>query len=232
MLNLNTKQKAIIEQAINVFETGSRWGNYACLAFLPDGPNGMVQVTYGRSQTTEFGNLKKLLSDYVACGGKWAKECEPYLPKIGRNPLSQDNDFLSILSSAGKSDPIMALVQDRFFEDNYFQPALSWANSHGFEKPLSLLVIYDSYIQSGGIKGFLRKRFPAKVPSDGGSEEEWIKQYVDARGKWLSGHSNKILRPTVYRMKCMNKQISLNNWNLDILPIETQGVKITGDTRA
>lgn len=232
MLDITEKQKSIIEQVINVFETGSRWGNYASIALLNDGPNGMRQVTYGRSQTTEFGNLSKLVDSYIDSSGRYAKELEEYLPKIGKNPLSQDTRFLSLLKLAGTSDPIMAKVQDRFFDENYFQPALKWAEVHGFLKPLSLLVVYDSFIHSGGVPKFLRDKFPEKVPEDGGTENDWIKAYIATREKWLATHKNKILHPTVYRMKCLKKQIELNNWNLDVLPIETQGLKITGDPRA
>lgn len=231
MLNLTTKKKSIIEQTVNVFETGSRWGNYACLAFLPDGPNGIVQITYGRSQTTEFGNLGKLLTEYVARGGKYSNGFEPYLTRVGKNPLSQDTKFISLLKLAGTGDPIMSKVQDDFFEDNYFKPSLNWAETNGFTHPLSLLVIYDSFIHSGSIPKFLRIRFPEKTPKNGGDEKDWISAYVSERDKWLGSHSNKILRPTVYRMKCMKKQIELGNWDLSVLPIETQGLKITGEPR-
>ena len=63
-----TKNK--IEDIINVFESGSINGNYATLVKYKDYTDpsthiNIVQITYGRSQTTEFGNLKSLVQMYV-----------------------------------------------------------------------------------------------------------------------------------------------------------------------
>lgn len=63
-MNLTEQLKRICEQVINVFETGSAQGNYGTVAVLRDGPHKMRQVTYGRSQTTVYGNLHELL---VSC---------------------------------------------------------------------------------------------------------------------------------------------------------------------
>jgi hypothetical protein len=38
-----------------VFETGSVQGDYSIIAIFPDGPSQIEQVTYWRSQTTEYG---------------------------------------------------------------------------------------------------------------------------------------------------------------------------------
>jgi len=66
-----------IEDIINVFESGSVNGNYATLVKYkdytdPTTHNNIVQITYGRSQTTEFGNLKGLIKMYVAAHGQFA----------------------------------------------------------------------------------------------------------------------------------------------------------------
>jgi len=59
----------------------------------------------------------------------------------------------------------MRQVQDVFFDKRYFQPAMTWADSNGFALPLSALVIYDSFVHSASILGFLRKRFPEEPPA-------------------------------------------------------------------
>lgn len=223
--------KTKIEQVINAFETGSAQGNYATLVKLKDYNDPvtktlMVQVTFGRSQTTEFGHLKTLVQDYVNSNGTQAALLQPYLNRIGKKPsLASDDTFCNALKNAGKNDPLMKACQDRLFEAKYYQPAFTWFTKNGFTQPLSMLVIYDSTIHSGGILAFLRKRFNTVIPASGGSEEEWISNYINARHNWLANHSNPILRNTVYRTNCFKEQLQHNNWDLT-QTINAHGVKI------
>jgi len=86
-----------------------------------------------------------------------------------------------------------------------------------------MLVIYDSFIHSGGILNFLRSRFPAKTPSKGGNEKEWIEQYLNIRHSWLTNHPNQILRKTTYRTKNMIQAVVKNDWNLE-KPFSANGI--------
>lgn len=228
-MNLSAKQKTLCEQVVNVFETGSVHGDYAAISIYHDGPHGIRQVTYGRSQTTEYGNLEALLAMYADSHGTYSEQLKPYLPKIGVTPLVDDHDFLQLLKEAGKNDPVMRTVQDDFFDKRYFLPAMEWANENGFTLALSALVIYDSFIHSGRIPDFLRKRFPAVPPQKGGDEKAWITQYVDARQDWLATASNPDLHPTVYRTQCFKNEISSGNWDLSQLPINANGTDVYGD---
>jgi chitosanase len=224
-----TKRK--IEQVINAFETGSAEGNYATLVKLKDHKDPatnttIVQVTYGRSQTTEFGHLKALVQDYVDSHGQFAGDLKPYLNRIGKKPgLATDDVFCTALKKAGKNDPIMRDCQDRLFESKYYQPAMSWFLQQGFRHPLSMLVIYDSKIHSGGMLAFLRRRFSTVPPIKGGNEMEWIANYVKVRDEWLASHSNPLLRNTIYRTNCFKEQLSQHNWDLS-QSIRANGVMI------
>jgi chitosanase len=142
------------------------------------------------------------------------------------DPLVDDAQFKQLLKDAGKNDPVMRQVQDVFFDKRYFQPAMDWADHDGFTLPLSALVIYDSQVHSGGILGFLRKRFAETAPASGGDEKTWIKQYVDVRQSWLANHSNPDLRKTIYRTQCFEREIGRNNWDLSQLPINANGVNV------
>lgn len=224
-----TKNK--IEDIVNVFESGSTNGNYATLVKYKDhtdpatGTN-VVQITFGRSQTTEFGNLKALVKMYVEANGQFAHELSGYVNRIGRKPsLSTDKFFCDALINAGKSDPVMRSCQDEFFDSFYFLPALGWFNQMGFTLPLSLLVIYDSMVHSGCVPDFLRKRFSAKPPVKGGDEKLWIRQYVDVRHQWLKTHPKKILQGTIYRTQCFKTQILNENWFLNN-PVRANGIAI------
>lgn len=226
-MQLTQQQKRICEQVVNVFETGSVTGDYGAIARFPDGPHGVRQVTYGRSQTTEYGKLDDLIDQYARGAGQVSADLKPYVGKIGVTPLVDDQTFLELLRKAGK-DPVMQKVQDDFFDVRYFRPAMEWATQNGFTLPLSALVIYDSFIHSGSIPGFLRKRFPTRVPVNGGAEKGWVREYVATRDAWLRNHSNTLLRKTVYRTECLKGEIARDNWDLAQLPVKAHGIDVMG----
>lgn len=225
-VKLSKAQRSLIERIINAFETSSADGDYGKLVVLNDGPNKIPQITYGRSQTTETGNLWELVQRYVDAGGTLSEELRPYAPKVGREPLTRNKEFKDLLRRAGK-DPVMHKVQDKFFEDRYFKPAMKWADERGFVLPLSGLVIYDSFIHSGGILGFLRSRFPEKPPSAGGDEKAWTAAYVAARNHWLKTNKDKLLRNTKYRTFCFQCEIDRDNWDLSQIPVRAHDVDVS-----
>lgn len=215
---ITPQQKTKILQVVNVFETGTIHGKYNSISIHKDAwinNQRAEQITYGRSQATEFGNLKRLIELYVNYNGIYASALEKYLPRIGKYPsLKNDIEFKSLLQKAGKEDLMMQNCQDDFFDMYYYQPAYNWFVGQGFKQALSLLVIYDSFIHSGSIPSFLRKRFPERTPYNNGNEQKWIKEYVLTRHNWLQHHQYKILQKTVYRTNCFLSQIQNNNWNL------------------
>ena len=227
-MQLTEQQKTICEQVINVFETGSTEGDYGAVVTFADGPHGVRQVTYGRSQTTEYGNLEELVQKYVDAHGMFSEQLRPFIDQIGVTPLADNKDFKQLLRDAGRKDPVMRTIQDDFFDRRYFQPAMSWADTNGFTLPLSALVIYDSFIHSGGVLDFLRKRFSEVPPAKGGDEKTWTTQYVDARHHWLATHPKKLLRGTVYRTECFKREIARDNWDLSQVPINANGVDVSG----
>jgi chitosanase len=224
-------QKSKIVRVINVFETGKPDGVYDAISIYKDGPtvNGekIRQITYGRSQTTEYGNLKRLIELYIERGGLFANAFKPYLSKIGgkNTSLHTNAAFKDLLKRSAREDVIMRNAQDELFDIYYYQPALIFFEGNKFSDALSLLVIYDSYIHSGSIPDFLRKRFPERTPRNGGNGRKWIEQYVNARHDWLRTHSNTILQKTIYRTKCFKDQIAPGNWDL-ANPVKANGVNI------
>ena len=219
-------KKALIQRVVNVFESGSPEGKYDTLVIYADGINNSHQITYGRSQTTEQGNLLQLIEMYIENNGMYAASFVPYLEKIGVEPLVDDENFKRLLKEAAQKDKIMHTTQDKFFDKYYWQPAVEWAKRNEFKLALSMLVIYDSYIHSGSIPMFLRKRFKEFPPARGGDEKKWITSYVDIRHQWLKYHEKPILRKTIYRTQTFINEIEKGNWNLDKLPIITNGVKV------
>ncbi len=225
-LALTPSQRAICERVVNVFETGTQRGRYGAISIFADGPHGIRQITYGRSQTTEYGNLRDLVDRYVAAGGTFSELLRPYVPQIGRTALVDDGTFKDLLRRAGNEDPVMERVQDAFFADAYFDPAMRWAGANGFTRALSALVIYDSFIHSGGIFDFLRARFREVPPARGGDERTWISQYTDTRHNWLLNHSNPAVRASAYRTRDLVREIGRGNWDLALIPIMANGTPV------
>ncbi|MEP6746933.1 MAG: chitosanase [Bacteroidota bacterium] len=223
--------KKKVMQVVNAFETGSAEGSYGALVKYKDYKDPvtntlMVQVTFGRSQTTEFGHLKALIQDYVISNGAYANTLSTYVNRIGQQPsLATDDVFCNALKEAGKNDPVMKKCQDDLFEVKFYQPAYHWFTTKGFAFPLSMLVIYDSTIHSGSIPSFLCKRFTTAFPVNGGNEKDWITNYVNARNNWLATNSNPLLQKTVYRTGCLLTQAKNDNWDL-VQPITANGVSI------
>ncbi len=223
---IKEETKLLIQRVVNVFETGTPEGRYDAIVVYPDGKGGSRQITYGRSQTTEQGNLKELILLYVQNGGVFRDNLSPYLDRLGRVSLADDARFKTLLAKAAREDPVMRSTQDSFFDSAYYGPALRFFEINGFALPLSLLVIYDSYIHSGGVLSFLRKRFSEHPPAQGGNEKKWTTSYVDIRHQWLKHHSKPLLRKTIYRTQCFKDQITASNWKLDNLPIVANGVSV------
>ncbi|MFA6979343.1 MAG: chitosanase [Ignavibacteriaceae bacterium] len=224
---ITENNKKLIERIINVFETGTPDGKYNQISIYADGKNGTRQITYGRSQTTEQGNLAKLIELYIRNSGVYAEQFSKYIDKIGKESLVDDKIFKDLLRTAAKEDAIMRSTQDEFFDLAYYNPAYEFFTKNGFDLPLSMLVIYDSYIHSGSIPAFLRKRFGEYPPAKGGDEKKWITSYVDIRHQWLKYHSNPILQRTIYRTQCFKDQMAVDNWQLDKLPVMANGTEVS-----
>ncbi|EJL75840.1 chitosanase [Chryseobacterium populi] len=222
---ITAQQKSKILQVINVFETGSKEGRYDTLVIYADGKNGTRQITYGRSQTTEQGNLKALIEMYITKKGLFAEQFKKFVSLIGKQTLVDNAEFKNLLRKSAREDLMMRACQDEFFDILYYQPAYHFFQKNQFTKALSMLVIYDSFIHSGSVPSFLRERFPENIPLNGGNEEKWVTQYVNTRHNWLANHSRQILRKTIYRTQCFKDQITNKNWDL-AKEITANGVKI------
>ncbi|NVN96625.1 MAG: peptidoglycan-binding protein, partial [Bacteroidetes bacterium] len=95
-MELTSNQKSIVERVINCFETGIPEGKYGQITIYADGPHNIKQITYGRSQTTEYGNLRQLIQLYVSANGIYSSDLLPYAEKVGSIPLVDDVNFKTL----------------------------------------------------------------------------------------------------------------------------------------
>ncbi len=221
---ISADDKTLITEVIFCFEQGEANPPYDQLFVYRDGPKETRQLTlaWGLTQSDDF---KDLFSDYIDLGGKYAANFKSWLPKLHESSTVDDKSLRALLLSCAKSDNVFRGVMDSLFDKKYWQPAYKWFTENGFTTTLSMAVIMDSYIHSGGILGFLRQRFDAKTPANGGDEKTWLTQYINARHEWLKNNSSQLLRNTIYRTQFFKDQISSNNWVLN-RPLRANGVKI------
>lgn len=78
----------------------------------------------------------------------------------------------------------------------------------------------------------IRGTFPEVVPAGGGEERAWIVAYLKARHHFLETHPREIVRRTTYRMRCLTGEIVRGNWELEMLPIVANGVRVGVGTPA
>ena len=211
-------------------ETGTASGNYSLVTVLGDGKNGRRQVTLGIQFDEASGDLGRVLDLYIKREGRYAQELSRFRPLVDTGAsnstvLAKNNAFESLLRTAG-NDPVMQSAQDSIFAAETWDPAQRWFNENGFTLPLSMLVIADSFLQSGSMLWFLRQRFKEVPPVKGGREKVFISNYTNHRHLWLSGSGNRAIHNSAYRTRCYLAQINSDNWDLDSLPIVMNGVRV------
>jgi chitosanase len=158
--------------------------------------------------------------------GVFAVQMAPYIMALRNGDPGIEPNFVGLLKTAGREDPLFSEVQREAFDDIYLGPAFAWAKEHGFALPLSFLVIADSFLHSGSVLVSIRKLFSEKVPKDGGNEKVWVSKYTAARRNWLWTSARTILHSTVYRCDCFTREILCNNWELLNEPIAMNGVHV------
>lgn len=215
-------QAATIKAIVNLFETGRVLGDYGQVTVLA-GDTG--HLTFGRSQTTlGSGNLHTLLDRYCSNpGARFRHLLARVLPQTAARDTALDTDTrLHNVLRASADDAVMRDVQDEFFDNAYFDPAVRAAERMGIVSPLGQAVVYDSFVHGSWKR--IRDRVEGTPQSLG--EWPWIEAYVAARRQWLESHARRDLRATVYRMDAFQRLIELDAWGLP-LPLVVRGAEIS-----
>ena len=220
-------QASTAKAIVNLFETGQVLGDYSAVTVLP-GDTG--HLTYGRSQTTlGSGNLAVLIERYCTqAGARFGARLRDWRASLKARDKALDRDLqLHNLLRACADDPVMRDVQDRFFDDTYWQPAVRAAGRLGIRLPLGVAIVYDSWVH--GSWGAMRDRTDRGGTLQQSGEHEWLERYVDTRREWLATHSNPLLRKTVYRMDAFRALMDQGYWGLE-LPLVVRGREVSPAT--
>ncbi len=215
---LTLLQESAAMAIVNVFETGAVQGGYGIVTVLP-GDTG--HLTFGRSQTTlvsqgRAGLLGTLLGEYCnQADARFANLLAPFLPAVTKPDLTLDTNqrFQNILR-ASADDPVMRAVQDQFFEQRFWAPAVASATAIGLTLPLSVATVYDSTVH--GSWEMVRDMTNVGLGGDPSTigEKAWIQGYITTRRSWLATNKNALLHATVYRMDALQNLLNLGLWDL------------------
>ena len=222
---LTATQTATIKAIVNLFETSQVLGDYGQVTVI-SGDTG--HLTFGRSQTTlGSGNLHDLVRQYCDnIGARFRRRLADFLPRLKKKDIGLDTDpQLHNLLRATADDPVMRDVQDEFFDDRYFDPAMKTAGNIGISTPLGCAVVYDSLVHGSWDR--IRERVKGTPVTLG--EQQWITAYVGKRRDWLAASTRADLRATVYRMDAISRLIELDQWGLE-LPLVVRGAEISAAT--
>jgi chitosanase len=217
-------QERTAKAIVNLFETSQVTGDYAAVTVLA-GDSG--HLSYGRSQATlGSGTLHLLLERYCAnAGARFGPRLLRWSDRVKARDESLDHDErLKNVLRACTDDPVMRDVQDRFFDQHYWMPAVRAATQMGARLPLGICIVYDSHVH--GSWRLLKAQADAQGAFDPAREQEWMRRYVALRRKWLAGHSNPALHPTVYRMDAFARLMDQGYWGLP-LPLLVRGQEIS-----
>lgn len=223
-------QKKSIQAIVNIFETGSAFGDYGSVTLLA-GDTG--HLTYGRSQTTlASGNLFFLMKAYCAeADAAFGAEIAPYLDRLENIDLGLDFDrpFHDLLRRAA-GDPAMQDTQDAFFDRVFWRTAEKSATYIGSTSALGMAVVYDSKIH--GSWHMIRDRTNSRCGAlQSVGESLWMRNYIRTRRDWLAHHANRLLRKTVYRIDALKALLDQERWNL-ALPFTVRGIALDQDILA
>jgi len=224
---LTDLQKKTAQAIVNIFETSRILGDYGAVTVVR-GDKG--RLTYGRSQITlGSGGLHKLLVEYCAqADAQIAAQFQPLLPRFRAKELTLDSDtsVKALLREAGK-DPVMQVVQDKFFDEGYWNPSCKAAAKCGLAAALSTAVVYDSHIH-GNFGGIRKEVDKTGTVAKGMPEKAWIAAYVATRRAWLLTRPDPLPK-TVYRMDEFRRLIEEEKWDLP-LPLVVRGKSISEES--
>jgi chitosanase len=226
---LTATQAQAAKAIVNLFETGAVRGHYGALAVLP-GDTG--RLTFGRSQASlGSGNLHLLVERYCGTvGARFGARLRAWLPALAARNAAADTDVkLHNLLRASADDPVMRDVQDAFFDELFWDPAVRASARLGVRSPLGAAIVYDSWVHGSWTS--LRDRTNAGGTLNDLGEHEWLRRYVRLRREWLATHPNALLRTTVYRMDTFQHMMEQESWGLP-LPLVVRGEEISPATLA
>jgi chitosanase len=216
-ISFSQTQRTIADQFISIFENGTVEIKYDYAEDIGDGRG----ITAGRAGfTSATGDMLIVIERYTQQmpDNSLAK----YINELKRLfKIYKDNGYTLTKESANRENLVgledawsencqfeqFIDIQDELVDELYFYPSVEISNTLGLKTPLSLLAMYDSYIQHGknGLDDLVAKATKLTdnlTPKDGVDELKWLENFMISRKKVL------ISNPTIWN-KSINRVTEL-----------------------
>jgi chitosanase len=192
-IDFTKTQKTIADQFISIFENGTTDIQYEYIEDFNDTRG----YTAGRAGfTSGTGDMLMVIKEYTI--KKPNNSLTPYINELERlfqiyknNNYELSNESANIENLDGLKEAwienakfkLFRDIQDKVVDDIFFYPSVEICDMIGLKMPLSLLVIYDSYVQHGkiGLDKLVKKATDItnnQTPKDGADELTWLKNFV------------------------------------------------------
>jgi chitosanase len=216
-----TTEKEMIDTLTGIFEGGS----YCALADSPTDIRG--GLSFGKHQVSEIqGTLLTLLKNYVT------------KPGAGEASVATLNSHIALFNSAGTrytgttaqrdafkralkaacTDPVMQKVQDEYFDNVYYTPAMRNAVDFGIQTALGRSMFYDIAIQAGPKRltfySAALSRWTAENPGTAPDEKTFLRYVNAARRSAMRKSTSRDYQASVYRPDEYDKLLEQGNLNL------------------
>jgi chitosanase len=225
---LTSTQRLIADQFISIFENGTVEIKYDYAEDIHDGRG----ITAGRAGfTSGTGDMLMVIKRYTE--KKPDNTLAVYIPELERLFALYKNNGYKLVTESANITNLVGLeqawdantefeefidVQFDLVNELYYYPSVEMAKKEGLVYPLSILVLYDSYIQHGknGVADLITtaNTITGLSIKDGADELTWLRNFVKNRKVVLESDS-KIWNGSINRVIELMDLIDAKNINLE-----------------
>lgn len=212
-MSFTERDKNAARAILSVFETDKEQGDPRAVAVLDD----KAGVSYGIKQFTHgSGSLEKVLRKFAVLAPAHLASALRYADRLkdksaaNVEAMGKEGAFRQWLRQAGET-PEMRMAQESIADEAYLNPAIEECERCAFIEPLSLAVVFDSFVQGSWARCKNDTNARHKHPV---VERQWITDYLIVRTQFLRTRGSSAARASVYRPAAFQALIQRGNWQL------------------
>jgi chitosanase len=213
---LSDTQKHITRQIISVFENTKKELQYWYAENIGDNRGVTAGIAGFTTQTWDLGEVLRRYEN-VNPNNRLSK-----FKNLDENISSYQNELIYAWGLEANSTQEFRDVQDKMADELYYYPAMQEIYKLNFELPISMLIMYDTYIQHGldnetinenNITGLSDIIEQTKITyPDGKPELDFLSEFLDIREEILQ--TTKGWENTIYRVKALRDILKSGNTEL------------------
>jgi len=241
-IDFTKTQRTIADQFISIFENGTTDIQYEYIEDFNDSRG----YTAGRAGfTSGTGDMLIVIKEYTK--KKPENSLTPYIDELERlfqiyknNNYELSEEIANIKNLDGLKEAwiensnfkLFKDIQDKVVDDIFFYPSVEICDKAGLKMPLSLLAVYDSFVQHGkiGLDRLVAKATEItndQTPKDGADELTWLKNFVLNRKSVLESNQT-VWNGSINRVIELLDLIEAKNTQLEPFELKIEYPEDTG----